>query len=97
MYGAITPGPRHESLSHPPQPVRRPTVPIPGRESGAGQRLVRIGVPYLHYVRQDHAVEDAREIALTFALWAGPQLAELMRHDVVRINAYLDARIRTTS
>ena len=47
-------------------------------------------MPYLHYVRQDHAVEDAREIALTFALWAGPQLAELMRHDVVRINAYLD-------
>ncbi|MFJ7905308.1 hypothetical protein ACIQ6V_33335 [Streptomyces sp. NPDC096198] len=44
-------------------------------------------------VRQDHAVEDAREIALTFALWAGPQLAELMRHDVVRINAYLDSRI----
>jgi hypothetical protein len=59
----------------------------------AGQRLVRIGVPYLHYVRQDHAVEDAREIALTFALWAGPQLAELLRHDVVRINAYLDSRI----
>jgi hypothetical protein len=25
----------------------------------AVQRLVRIGVPYLHYVRQDHAVEDA--------------------------------------
>lgn len=59
----------------------------------AGQRLIRIGVPYLHYVRQDHAVEDAREIALTFALWAGPQLAELMRHDGVRINAYVDSRI----
>ncbi|MEU5632265.1 hypothetical protein ACH47C_24160 [Streptomyces rishiriensis] len=60
----------------------------------AGQRLVRIGVPYLRYVRQGHAVEDAREIALTFALWAGPQLAELMRHDVARINGYLDSRIR---
>ncbi|MER7694574.1 hypothetical protein [Streptomyces sp. NPDC097610] len=60
----------------------------------AGQRLVRIGAPYLHYVRPDHAVEDTREIALTFALWVGPQLAELMHHDVVRINAYLNSRIR---
>ncbi|MER6540485.1 hypothetical protein ABT215_43425 [Streptomyces sp900105755] len=58
----------------------------------AGQRLVRIGVPYLHYVRQDHGVEDAREIALTFALWAGDQLAALMHHDVARIHAYMDAR-----
>ncbi|MFD8725635.1 hypothetical protein ACFV2H_48790 [Streptomyces sp. NPDC059629] len=60
----------------------------------ARQRLVRIGVPYVHYVRQDHVVQDTREIALTFALWAGPQLAELMRHDVVRINDYLDSRLR---
>ncbi|MEV6534936.1 hypothetical protein AB0M86_36050 [Streptomyces sp. NPDC051639] len=24
------------------------------------EQLVRIGVPYLHYVRQDHSIEDAR-------------------------------------
>lgn len=60
----------------------------------AAERLVRIGLPYLHYVRQDHGLEDAREIGLTFALWAGAQLAGLMHDDVVRINAYLDSRTR---
>jgi hypothetical protein len=51
------------------------------------------GTVFCTYLRQDQAVEDAREIALTFALWAGPQLAELMNHDVARINGYLDSRI----
>ncbi|MEW2290230.1 hypothetical protein [Streptomyces sp. NPDC047841] len=40
----------------------------------------------------DHEVEDAREIALTFTLWAGPQLAALLDHDYRRIDAYTGAR-----
>ncbi|MET9127757.1 hypothetical protein [Streptomyces sp. NPDC004528] len=57
------------------------------------EQLVRIDVPYLHYVRPDHDVEDAREIALTFALWAGQQLAELMHHDPARVHGYVDSRL----
>jgi hypothetical protein len=44
------------------------------------QRLVRIGLPYLHYVRQGHSVEDTREIAL----WAGEHLAALMHPTTAR-------------
>ncbi|MEW2514743.1 hypothetical protein [Streptomyces sp. NPDC046870] len=49
-------------------------------------------MPYLGYLRPDHEVEDAREIALTFTLRAGPQLAALLDHDCRRINAYTSAR-----
>lgn len=58
-------------------------------------RLVQIGAPYLRYLRTGHEVEDAREVALTFALWAGPQLAALMLHDAERITSYMDAREHT--
>ncbi len=65
----------------------------PERSAGA-ERLVRIGAPYLRYLRAGHEVEveDAREIALTFALWAGSYLAALMQHESGRIAAYLDER-----
>ncbi|MEW2290950.1 hypothetical protein [Streptomyces sp. NPDC047841] len=56
------------------------------------ERLLRLAVPYLGYLRPGHDVEDAREIALTFTLWAGPQLAALLYHDYQRINAYTSAR-----
>ncbi|HBF78520.1 MAG TPA: hypothetical protein DD420_00850 [Streptomyces sp.] len=56
------------------------------------ERLARIGAPYLLYLRDGHEVEDAREMALTFALWAGSQLAALMRHEADRITSYMDAR-----
>ncbi|MEV8101736.1 hypothetical protein [Streptomyces sp. NPDC088135] len=56
------------------------------------ERLVRIGALYLRYFRDGHQVEDAREMALTFALWAGSQLAALMLHAPGRITSYLDAR-----
>lgn len=56
------------------------------------ERLVRIGSLYLRYLREGHQVEDAREMALTLALWAGSQLAGLMLRDPARIGAYLDAR-----
>ncbi|MEU1500545.1 hypothetical protein [Streptomyces sp. NPDC005732] len=58
------------------------------------EQLVQIGVPYLHYVRPDHEVEDAREIALTVALWAGQQLAELMHNDAARVHGYVNSRLR---
>ncbi|MFD7663464.1 hypothetical protein [Streptomyces sp. NPDC059788] len=61
-------------------------------EPAGAERLARIGVPYLLYLRDGHEVEDAREMALTFALWAGAQLAALMHHDAERITAYLHAR-----
>ncbi|MET8566170.1 hypothetical protein ABZV75_38515 [Streptomyces flaveolus] len=56
------------------------------------ERLTRLAMPYLGYLRPDHEVEDAREIALTLTLWAGPQLASLLDHDYKRINAYTSAR-----
>ncbi|MES9512235.1 hypothetical protein ABWJ92_38730 [Streptomyces sp. NPDC000609] len=56
------------------------------------ERLARVAVPYLMYLRDGRRLEDAREIALTLALWAGSQLAALMHHDPDRITSYLDAR-----
>ncbi|WP_146057517.1 hypothetical protein [Streptomyces sp. SM12] len=56
------------------------------------ERLTRIATPYLLYLRRGHEVEDAREMALTFVLWAGAQLAALMHHEAERITAYLDVR-----
>ncbi|MFF4409758.1 hypothetical protein [Streptomyces sp. NPDC001404] len=61
---------------------------------GAAERLARIVAPYLLYLRAGCEVEDAREVALTVALWAGQNLAELMRHDGERIRAYTEARGR---
>ncbi|MET8771104.1 hypothetical protein [Streptomyces sp. NPDC004658] len=61
----------------------------PERPAGTQrERLLRLAVPYLGYLRPGHEVEDAREIALTFTLWAGPQLAALLGHDYQRIHAY---------
>ncbi|MEV7282892.1 hypothetical protein [Streptomyces sp. NPDC093111] len=64
------------------------------RPSGTAgeERLARIGAPFLLYLRDGHELQDAREVVLTFALWAGSQLAGLMRNDAGRITAYLDAR-----
>ncbi|MFI5985156.1 hypothetical protein ACIBEA_30345 [Streptomyces sp. NPDC051555] len=59
---------------------------------GDGARLARIGAPYLLYVRDDHEIEDAREMALTFGLWAAGELAQLLHDDPARITAYLTAR-----
>lgn len=67
-------------------------VDVPASKAVGDQRLARIGVPYLLYLRGDHEVEDAREMALTFALWAGAHLAELMHYEAERITAYLNAR-----
>jgi hypothetical protein len=39
--------------------------------TAALERLVRSGGPYLHYIRQDHDVEDACEVA---GLRAGSRL-----------------------
>ncbi|MFI5982491.1 hypothetical protein ACIBEA_16640 [Streptomyces sp. NPDC051555] len=55
-------------------------------------RLARIGGPYLLYVRDDHQVEDAREMALTFGMWAASELAQLLYDDLVRITAYTATR-----
>ncbi|MFF9594223.1 hypothetical protein ACF1FX_34460 [Streptomyces sp. NPDC014646] len=65
--------------------------PRPQDPDGA-ERLIRIGTLYLRYLRDGHQVEDAREMALTLALWAGSQLAALMLNDPARISAYLNAR-----
>ncbi|UKZ02828.1 hypothetical protein BOQ63_001460 (plasmid) [Streptomyces viridifaciens] len=56
------------------------------------ERLVQIAVPYLSYLRPGHEVEDAREVALTFALWAGENLARLMAYEADRVDGYLADR-----
>ncbi|MCC9707373.1 hypothetical protein E4N62_20060 [Streptomyces sp. MNU76] len=61
---------------------------------GSQARLLRIAAPYLLYLREGQEVEDAREVALTLALWAGQQLAVLMGHDGERIKSYTDTRTR---
>lgn len=65
------------------------------QDSAGTERLVRIGALYLRYLRDGHQVEDAREMALTLALWAGSQLAALMLDVPERIGAYLNARDHT--
>ncbi|MGK4586108.1 hypothetical protein [Kitasatospora sp. HPMI-4] len=64
----------------------------PDQPAGADQ-LARIAVPYLRYLREGSEVEDAREVALTFALWAGAHLSALMGHDAERIASYTAERI----
>ncbi|KQV13476.1 MULTISPECIES: hypothetical protein [unclassified Kitasatospora] len=59
----------------------------PDRRAGA-ERLLRIAVPHLNYLRPGSKVEDAREVALTLAMWAGQRLAELMAHETGRISGY---------
>ncbi|MFF3735330.1 hypothetical protein ACFYXM_34955 [Streptomyces sp. NPDC002476] len=72
----------------------RPQDPRPQELAGT-ERLVRIGALYLRYLRDGHQVEDAREMALTLALWAGPQLTALMLNDPERISSYLNTRDHT--
>ncbi len=62
------------------------------QDRAADARLIRIGAPHLLYLRTGHEIEDARELALTFALWAGSQLSSLLADDAERITAYMDAR-----
>ncbi|MFC3985194.1 hypothetical protein [Streptosporangium jomthongense] len=63
-------------------------------EAGAddAECRTRMARPYAAYLRDGHQVEDAREVVLTFALWAGATLAELMRYDDQRITSYVEAR-----
>ncbi|POX58730.1 hypothetical protein C3492_36615 [Streptomyces sp. Ru62] len=56
------------------------------------ERLTRLAVPSLGYLRPGHEMADAREIVLTFTLWAGPHLAALLDYDYGRIHAYTGAR-----
>ncbi|MCL3999044.1 hypothetical protein [Streptomyces lavenduligriseus] len=57
-----------------------------------GERAARLAVPFLAYLRPGSELEDAREIALSFALWAGQDLAALMQYDAERIAGYTRAR-----
>ncbi|MFE1453386.1 hypothetical protein [Streptomyces olivaceoviridis] len=43
------------------------------------ERLTRLAVPYLGYLRPDHEADDARAIALTLTLWAGPATGRTTR------------------
>jgi hypothetical protein len=65
------------------------------RDRAGAERLARIGAPYLLYLRPGHEVKDAREMALTFALWAGSQLSSLLADDAEQITSYMDARDHT--
>ncbi|WND40821.1 hypothetical protein RI578_41770 (plasmid) [Streptomyces sp. BB1-1-1] len=56
------------------------------------ERAARLAVPFLAYLRPGSELEDAREIALSFALWAGQDLAALMQYDSQRIVGYTQAR-----
>ncbi|GAA1213392.1 hypothetical protein [Streptomyces rhizosphaericus] len=58
------------------------------------EHAVRLAAPYLAYLRPDFQLEDAREVALTFALWAGQSLSALMHYDVERITGYMLSRSR---
>lgn len=61
-------------------------------QTTTADHLTRLAVAYLGYLRPGHEVQDAREIALTFALWAGDALSALMHHDTERITNYTAAR-----
>lgn len=56
------------------------------------ERAARLAVPFLAYLRPGSELEDTREIALSFALWAGQDLAALMQYDSQRIVGYTQAR-----
>jgi hypothetical protein len=58
------------------------------------ERGARLAVPFLTYLRPDSELEDAREIALSFTLWAGHDLAALMQYDAERIADYTQVRLR---
>ncbi|MFJ2780210.1 hypothetical protein [Kitasatospora sp. NPDC087315] len=61
-------------------------------QPAAAERLVRIAVPYLSYLRPGREVEDAREVALTLGQWAGANLAGLTVFGGDRVHAYLNHR-----
>lgn len=69
-------------------------VAAPRAGISAADHANRLAIPYLGYLRREHELEDARELALAFALWAGGSLSELMLHDATRIRNYTDARSR---
>ncbi|MGZ2361507.1 hypothetical protein LRE75_33320 [Streptomyces sp. 372A] len=56
------------------------------------ERAARLAVPFLAHLRPGSELEDAREIALSFALWAGQDLASLMQYDTGRITGYTQSR-----
>ncbi|MEU0665239.1 hypothetical protein ABZ508_13665 [Streptomyces lavendulocolor] len=58
------------------------------------ERAARLAIPFLGYLRAGSELEDAREIALSFALWAGADLSALMQDDADRIAGYTAARTR---
>jgi hypothetical protein len=84
---------RAQQHDHPAGPTAMEILTVACAAAGP-ERLRRLGAPYLQYLRKDREVEDAREMALMLALWAGAQLAALMHYDGERINAYLDERNR---
>ena len=62
------------------------------QDSAGAERLVRIGGPFLSYLRAGHELDDAREMALSLGLWAGDHLAQLLGYEAGRIASYLGAR-----
>ncbi|CAL9279181.1 hypothetical protein ABZ568_25900 [Streptomyces olindensis] len=61
---------------------------------GSQTRLLRIAAPYLLYLREGQEVEDAREVALPLALWAGQQLGGADGPRRRRIKSCTDTRTR---
>ncbi|MFM9452520.1 hypothetical protein [Streptomyces europaeiscabiei] len=78
--------------AHPAGPTAMEITSVIAAQTTAADHLTRLAVAYLGYLRPGHEVQDAREIALTFALWAGEALSALMHHDAERISGYTAAR-----
>ncbi|MEU6350138.1 hypothetical protein ABZ896_12505 [Streptomyces sp. NPDC047072] len=81
--------------AHPAGPTAMEIVTVvaaPRAGVSAADHAARLAVPYLGYLRPEHELEDAREMALSFVLWAGASLSELMDHDATRISNYTNAR-----
>lgn len=57
------------------------------------ERVTGMAAPFVRYLRAEHELEDAREIALTLCLWAGEYLAGMMAYDVDRITGYVTSRL----
>ncbi|MGW1291201.1 hypothetical protein ACWD4N_48715 [Streptomyces sp. NPDC002586] len=80
--------------AHPASPtaIEITSVVAARSQTTTADHLTRLAAAYLGYLRPGHELQDARQIALAFALWAGDALAALMHHDTERINGYTAAR-----
>ncbi|MGW1291207.1 hypothetical protein ACWD4N_48745 [Streptomyces sp. NPDC002586] len=67
-------------------------VATPHADTSSADDVIRLSAAYLGYLRPGHELQDASEIALSFALWAGDALSALMHYDAERINSYIAAR-----